>query len=138
MQKTRLGIEVGLMGTIIYFTGLFSGYLVAIILTGYVLLFEENPWLKRSAVKAIVTMTFFSGLSVICNLIPDILTFLNSCIYIFGASFSTVLVSKIMSVINSGIDITQKVLFLGLGLKALNQSTIVIPAIDRFVSKYMD
>lgn len=42
MQKTRLGISVGMLGAAIYLTGLFSGYLVAVLLTGYVLLFEEN------------------------------------------------------------------------------------------------
>ena len=53
MQKTKLGISVGLLGAAIYFTSLFSGYLVPVILTGYVLLFEENDWLRKNAVKAV-------------------------------------------------------------------------------------
>ena len=51
MQKTRLGISVGLLGAAIYFMGLFSGYLLAVLLAGYVLLFEENSWLRKNAVK---------------------------------------------------------------------------------------
>ena len=50
MQKTRLGISVGMLGAAIYLTGLFSGYVVAVLMAGYVLLFEENSWLRRSAV----------------------------------------------------------------------------------------
>lgn len=45
MQKTRLGISVGMLGAAIYLTGLFSGYLVVVLMVGYVLLFEENSWL---------------------------------------------------------------------------------------------
>ena len=54
MQKTRLGISVGMLGAAVYLTGLFSGYLVAILMAGYVLLCEENGWLKRSDIKAVV------------------------------------------------------------------------------------
>ena len=54
MQKTRLGISVGMLGAAVYLTGLFSGYLVAILMAGYVLLCEENGWLKRSVIKAVV------------------------------------------------------------------------------------
>lgn len=52
MQKTKLGITVGALGAITFFAGFFGGYLAAIVLAGYALLFEENAWLKRSVVKA--------------------------------------------------------------------------------------
>ena len=42
MQKTRLGISVGLLGAGVCFLGLVGGYLVTAILAGYILLFEEN------------------------------------------------------------------------------------------------
>ena len=60
MQKTKLGITVGALGAITFFAGFFGGYLAAIVLAGYALLFEENAWLKRSVVKAVVLMVFFS------------------------------------------------------------------------------
>ena len=53
MQKTKIGMTVGLLGAAIYFIGLFSGYLTVVLLIGYVLLFEENEWLRKSAVKAV-------------------------------------------------------------------------------------
>lgn len=53
MQKTKLGISVGLLGAIIYFTSLFgSSYLIAILLCGYILLVEDNPWLRKTSVKS--------------------------------------------------------------------------------------
>ena len=63
MQRTKIGISAGLLGAGIYFTGLFSGYLIPIILTFYVLWFEENGWLRRTAVKAVsvIICKFVSG-----------------------------------------------------------------------------
>ena len=84
---TRLGISVELLGAAIYFMGLFSGYMVAVLLTGYVLLFEENEWLKKGAVKAVALMTFFSLLTAVINLIPNMISFINSIVSAFGVNF---------------------------------------------------
>ena len=137
MQKTRLGISVGLLGAAIFFSGLFSGYLVAVILAGYVLLFEDNVWLRKSAVKAVATMMFFSLLVFVVNLIPNAIGFINDIVGVFNGNFSIVPLTKIVAAITSALDIFEKVLFIGLGLKALNQGSISIPIIDRLVNKYM-
>lgn len=138
VQKTKLGITVGAFGAITYFTGFFSGYLVVIVLVGYVLLFEENAWLRRSVVKAIVLMTFFSVLLAVLNLIPDVIELTGNIALVFNGHFAIAKVSQIITVLVNGINIVEKVLFLGLGIKALSQGTIVIPFIDTKVSKYID
>lgn len=138
MQKTKLGITVGAFGAITYFAGFFSGYLVAIVMAGYVLLFEENAWLKRSVVKAIVVMAFFSVLVALINFIPDVIGFIENIALVFNRHFAIVKVNQIITVLISGINIVEKVLFLGLGTRALSQGTIVIPFIDTKVSKYID
>lgn len=138
MQKTRLGVTVGALGAITYFAGFFSGYMVAILLAGYVLLFEENAWLKRSVVKAIVLLAFFSVTIALINLIPDAINFIDDIANVFKGNFSISVVSHIVTVVVAALNIIEKLLFLGLGIKALNQGTIVIPFIDSKVSKYMD
>lgn len=57
-MKTKLGISVGLLGTMVYFAALFGGYTPVILLAGYVLLFEENEWLKKAAIKAVALFGF--------------------------------------------------------------------------------
>lgn len=47
MQKTRLGISVGLLGAAIYFMGLFSGYLLAVLLAGYVYCLRKTVGCER-------------------------------------------------------------------------------------------
>lgn len=138
MQKTRMGIAVGLLGAAICFAGLFGGYLVSIILAGYVLLFEKNAWLRRTAVKVVTLMVFFSLLMTIINLIPNLLNLINNIVNIVNGSFSIPLLTKVVAALVSGIDIVEKILLMGLGFKALNQGTIVIPTIDKLISKHME
>lgn len=138
MQKTKLGITVGALGAITFFAGFFGGYLAAIVLAGYALLFEENAWLKRSVEKAVVLMVFFSVTVAIINVIPDLLEFVGNIASVFNGNFSIIKVNQIVNVLVSGLNLAEKVLFLGLGVKALSQGTIVIPFIDKKVSKYID
>ena len=138
MQKTKLGITVGALGAITFFAGFFGGYLAAIVLAGYALLFEENAWLKRSVVKAVVLIVFFSVTVAIINVIPDLLEFVGNIASVFNGNFSIIKVNQIVNVLVSGLNLVEKVLFLGLGVKALSQGTIVIPFIDKKVSKYID
>lgn len=136
-QKTRFGVTVGAVGAITYFAALFGGYLPVLVLAGYVLLFEENTWLRRSVVKAVVLMAFFSVLLAIIGLIPDAIALISSIANMFQETFMLPKVNQVIAIINKIIDLIQSVLFLGLGFKALNQGTIVIPLFDSMVSKYM-
>lgn len=138
MQKTKLGISVGFLGAAIYFLGLFSGYLVVALLVGYVLLFEQNEWLRKCAVKAITLMLVISFVVTVINLIPNSISFVNSVFSILGGSFSIGFITSIINAIVSAIGIIEKLLFLGLGLTALNMGTIAIPAVDKLVNKCIE
>lgn len=139
MPKTRLGISVGLLGSAVFFSCFFSGYVAAILLAGYVLLFEENPWLRRSAVKGVALMFGIALVSALVSLLPNLISFINSVLNLFEAdSLQLLFIGKIVSIINSAMTVIEKVLFIVLGIKALNQGTIRIPVIDSLVSKYMN
>ena len=136
-MKTRLGITAGLLGAAIYFTGIFSGYITIVLLAGYVLIFEENEWLRWSAVKAVALLVFFSLITLFVNLIPDIIEFVGNFVAVFGGSFKLGLIDRIIAVIVSAIDIVKKILFAVLGLKALHQGSISTPRIDQLVDRHM-
>lgn len=138
MQKTKLGISVGLMGAIAYFAGLFSGYLVAVLIFGYIMLVEDNPWLRKTAVKSIVLLVTFSALSAVIGLIPDFISFINTIFNVFGSHFSLSILTNILAVISSALSILKTVVFLVLGLKALNQGTLTIPVVDNLTNKNME
>ena len=137
MQKSKLGVSVGLVGAVLFFCGIFDSLMLLIIITGYVLLVEENAWLKRTSVKAVVLFMCFSVLSFLIGLLPDIVSAVGSVANIWGSSFSVPIISKIVNALKSILNIVKYVLFLILGFKALNQRTLIIPFIDSIVSKYM-
>lgn len=137
MQKTKLGITVGLLGSAMYFTGLFAGFLPAIILAGYVLIYEQNEWLRRCAVKVVSLMILFSLLGTLLKLIPDACNIVNNLIFTVSGGLGMLSVTRIFTALANGIDVAEKVVFVGLGLKALSQGTIVIPVIDRLIKEHM-
>ena len=138
MQKTKLGISVGLMGAGIYFVGLFSGYLAALILVGYVLLVEDNMWLRRTCLKAIVLMVCFSVLSEGTGLIPSVISWIITAGNMFGAYLSMSFITNLITLIRGILSMTETILFLALGFKALTQGSIHIPVVDNFLNKYLD
>lgn len=138
MQKTRLGISVGLMGFITYLGCCFGGYIAAILLFGYILLVENNQWLRKTAVKAMILTIAFSLLSTFIGLIPDIIEFIGSIVNLFNGSFYLTFVSKIVTIITSAIGLIKTVLFILLGIKALNQGSITVPVVDDMTNKNTD
>lgn len=140
MQKTKLGISVGLLGAALFFACYFAGYSynIAIILAGYILLFEENVWLKRAAVKGVALMFAFSLLAALIQFIPNIIDFIDSIFNVFGGNFSIDFIDNILNVAHHALGLIEKVLFIVLGFKALNQGTVRIPVIDNLVNKYMN
>lgn len=137
MQKTKIGVSVGLLGAAIYFMGLFSGYLTVVLPIGYVLLFEENEWLRKSAVKAVALMVVFSLAAAVMNLIPNVIGVLDNLASIFGGSFHIGFLSSLVYAVTEALDILEKLLFMGLGVRALTQGTIAVPAVDGLINKYM-
>ena len=137
MQKTRIGISVGLMGAITYFAILFGGYIAAVLLFGYIMLVEENPWLRKTAVKSVVLLVSFSVISAVIGLIPDFIYFINTIFNVFESHFSLPVVTNILAVIPSALGILKTVIFVVLGLKALNQGTLNIPVVDGMTNKNM-
>ncbi len=138
MLKTKLGISVGMMGAAIYFTGLFSGYIMIGLLVGYTLLFEDNEWLKKSAVKAFALLVGFSVLFTLVDFIPSGIRLIDYISKLFGGTGVFVpWINNLVNVVTSVLSILKSILFLVLGFKAFRQSTVRIGAIDNLINKYM-
>ncbi len=137
MQKTKLGVSVGLLGAAAYFSAAFGGYVAMFIVAGYILLFEENEWLKKVAVKAVALMITVGAIITIIGLIPDVLNWLTNFLAVFNVYFSTGTIGSFFNSITDAIDIIRTVFFLILGVKALNQGTVTVPVVDNLINKYM-
>lgn len=136
-MKSKLGISVGMLGALMYFMGLFSGYTVLLLMVGYVLLIEDNAWLRRTAVKSLIICVCFSLIYNVIGLIPNLIGVIDDLFSIFNGSFSIVVVSRIVYFIQSVISFAETILLLILGYKALSQKTLVIKPIDKIITDHM-
>ncbi len=138
MQKSKLGVSVGLLAALLCFSAIFGGYTIPVLIAGYILIAEENSWLKKTAVKVITLMVAFWLISALVGLIPGAIGVIDSLVSIFDGHFYISFISNLVSFINVALNFAEKLLFLFLGFKALNQGTVNVPVIDNFINKYMD
>ena len=138
MQKSKLGISVGLLGAAMFLICFFGGYLAAIVLAGYILLFEENGWIKKMAVRGVILMFLFSLLSLFIGFIPQLFVLFQEIVAVFNISFYPSTVHEVFNVFSTMLSILEKIVYVILGVLAVNQRTIPLPVIDSLVAKHMD
>lgn len=138
MRKTKLGISVGFLGAIVCFSGMCMGYTATLLLAGYVILMEDDVWLKAIAVKAVSIMVVFSILVTGLGLIPDVVGLLNYFVALFGGSFSALFLTNSIYLLQEMLSFVESLVFLILGWKALKMDTISVPFLDSLITKHMD
>lgn len=135
MQKTKFGLSIGAFGALLYFSGLFSGYLLTVILAGYTLFYEENPWLKRTAVKAVSLLIFFSLAGSIIGLLPGTVDVLDRLFAIFTLNFHASLLLRIVTFLQSAVSLLGDIVFLVAGFKAFSQGNLRVPIVDSLTDR---
>ena len=134
MEKTRLGITISLLGAGLYFIGL-MGMTPLIIAAGYVLLIEENQWLRRVAVKAIAVVLFFTILNNALGLLSESSSFLSTLVALFNGSINLLTVNRIISLARIVISFLSTLTLLLLGFKALRMRDMGVGPVDTVVDK---
>lgn len=135
MQKTKIGLSVGIVAAFAYLLGLAGGYIALILIAGYVLLKEEDNWLKYSVVKAIAVAAVFDVFIYILNIIPDVLDWIYSCISLGHGFFDYAAVTSVFSILTSALRIVKTIIFIILIFSALKQNTINVPIVDDLITK---
>ena len=137
-NKTKLGVSLALFSACIYFVALFSSYIPLLLLVGYVLLREDNLWLKQNAVKAVVIVVFFDLISSLIGFIPDTMSVINGVIGIFGSdSINVPILNKIISLVKDLLYYAEKVILILLGFMSLKMGFVRIGFIDNIIAKHM-
>ena len=136
MQKTKIGISVGLYGASLYFLGLISIFPL-VIMAGYALLYEENEWLKKTAIKAVAVVIFFNILSSLVGIVGNSSSLLNEFVGLFGGSFSISILNRIISICRNLVSLSQTVFLLMLGFKALKQGDVKLSHVDKTINQHI-
>lgn len=140
MQKTKLGLSVGLTAALVYFFGIIS-ITPMILLAGYVLVCESDEWLKKSAAKALVIIIIYHLISAVFGLGDNLFAFFNY----FLRGISKLLPFELYvdyplsldSFIINIVSLVKNLLLLILGFKALSQNSFKLPMVDNFIDKHM-
>ena len=144
-MKSKLGIHIGFLACICFLVAQFGGLVPLILLAGYILLFEENYFLRMSALKALLIVLASSVLTTLINLIPDVLfNLINWFTRIFGAdtTFNNLKaiskITQIFSFLAWLVSTAKMLLLLLLAFLACRIKTIKLPFVDKLYDKYCD
>lgn len=143
MQKSKLGISVGLLCAILYLSYLFNSTIISLAIIAYILIVEENIWLKKSAVKSLVV---YIGIAVVLpfviSIIPELFELVDDLLNIFDVYLTNYdfydVIMKIFSFLGNVVYFCRTLLFIALGALSLKQATIKLPVVDDLINKYMD
>lgn len=135
MEKSKLGISVGLLAAIMFFLALINTT-AAILIAGYVLLRESNEWLKKAAVKMVIVLVAFGVLLSCTGIIDDAMDAMNSLISNF--TYRTIhFPLNLDNIVNYLLYILRDLLLLVLGFNALSMGTVKLGFFDKIINKHM-
>lgn len=131
-MKTKAGVSATLLAAGVYFAALFGSYVPVVLLAGYILIAEDNQWLRRTAVKATILMIVFDLLGLALNFIPNyFLDFIYDIVRTFNGHFDYSVVSNIFVILSDVLRICEVILFVALGFMSLKMKDIKLGAVDK-------
>ncbi|MCL2203847.1 MAG: hypothetical protein FWB88_07900 [Defluviitaleaceae bacterium] len=136
MQKTKLGISVGLFAAAIYFVGL-TTMTPLLLIAGYVFVVEEDLWLKKAAIRAVGIVLFFAILSSLLAMASNSTSLVNNFILLFRQSVNLTDVNRVITITQTLLNIVERLILLVLGFKALKQRTIGLGSVDKTIDANM-
>ena len=136
MYKTKFGISVGLMGAIFCILGAVMGIQWPVLaIAGYILIKEENEWLKRIILKVIIILLAGAAIKM---LVPYAFRIVYDIIDLFSDEykmFSTNWTGKISDFITRYVSVIVDVILVLMGLKALKQGHFPVKSVDNIINK---
>ena len=145
--KTKLGISVGLLAAAAYFFAAFS-MVPLVLVAGYILIREEDAWLRKSAIKAIAIVLFFMVVSAIIgvlmspqSLLNDICNFVNSLFTTANWHISPRVFgwfNHSVSMLKHILNVVETLILLVSAAMALKQKSLPFGPVEKIIDKHMD
>lgn len=130
-----LGISVGLTAMLIYFSGLISSTIL-VLAAGYVLLKEEDRWLRAVAAKAILIVCIFGAIGAGITMIENGISGLNYLVMFVGAgSLDRMALQDLCSLLDYVCLIIRDLILLIAGIQAFHCNNFRVGFIDRMINR---
>ncbi len=136
-MKTKLGISIELTAAIAFLVAGLGGLVPTIIVAAYILLAEEDKWLRFIAVKATVLLIAFGLIYRVAGYLQDLIWRFTDYSTVFGYGTLIYKLFGGIGAITMVVLVIRLVTFLLLAYKALKRETIEIPAIDQFIREHI-
>ena len=131
MEKTKIGLSVGIVGAAAYLLVLFGGYTPALLLVGYILLCETDTGLKKNAVLAVCIQLAFSLVNTLIGLLPDVIGVFTSLLSIFTLDLSTWIINNIFNFFYNVLGLAKTLVLLVMAFLAYKGKTFELPFLNK-------
>lgn len=138
MKKSNLGVSVGFIGALAYLAAFVNSFVGLVLIVGYVLLREENIWLRKNVLKALVIYIGLVLLNVAVRFVPNFFGLIDTFMSIFRISFVNAALTAVSATCYKLLNYAGKLLYLALGVMALTQRTIAFAPLDKFIDKLVN
>ncbi len=137
MEKSKLGISLSLLGALAYFAAVFSGIFPLLVLLAYVFLREEDAYLKKNVLRALLLYIIFSVLINLVKLIPGGFAFLDEFFNAFYWNTQSFFLIRMVGSIADALKLLQTLLFILLGIATAAGKQFKIPFVDAQIDKHI-
>lgn len=137
MPKAALGVSIGILAAATYWTGLISD-LVAILLIGYILIKEEDNWLRSVALKAGIIIVGMAAITTVTGFFTQGVNGFNALLNLFDRDqFYNTVLGRIGTLLDYICLIVKDVVLLIAGYQAFRYQDFRIGFIDRIVYNHL-
>lgn len=136
MNKTKLGLTANAYAALVFLAGLF-GLTPLFLIAGAALIMEENEWLKRMAVKAVIFVVSMAVINVIIGWIPDAITIVNNIVTLFDEPFSTGKFNTFINLLTNIVNILESIGLVLFAYQAYQGKYASVPLANKIVDKNM-
>ena len=134
-QKSKLGISVALLASGMFFLGIVN-YLALIAVAIYIFIREDNVWLKKTAVFAVVLVVFFAAVNFVLSTLSGLVSMFN--LNIDFVVNPVVVLTRLFSILTRIVNIAEYVFLVVFGFMALGGKSIKIGFINKLCDKHMN
>lgn len=136
MDRTKLGITTALLSTAIFLSGMMST-VALVLMVGYVLIAEEDLWLKKNAVRALFIVILFAGLSFAIDLIPSVIGVIVSALGSIGVVINLSIITSLFHDIDRIIGIIKVIILLICAYQSFMCKDPAFKFVDGIVNKHL-